>query len=61
MIKDDKQRVIGKLIGINSDKFVVELLNQSINFIINVFQDFFQSSQINCFVILPYQDFNIVI
>lgn len=60
MIKDDKQRVIGKLIGINSDKFVVELLNQSINFIINGFEDIYQYAQINGFVILPYQDLYIV-
>lgn len=60
MIKDDKQRVIGKLIGINSDKFVVELLNQSINFTINGFEDIYQYAQINGFVILPYQDLYIV-
>jgi DNA helicase HerA-like ATPase len=60
MIKDDKQRVIGKLIGINSDKFTVELLNQSINFTMNGFEDIYQYAQINGFVILPYQDFYIV-
>lgn len=60
MIKDDKQRVIGKLISINSDKFMVELLNQSINFTINGFEDIYQYAQINGYVILPYQDFYIV-
>lgn len=60
MIKDNKQRAIGKLIGINSDKFTVELLNQSINFTINGFEDIYQYAQINGFVILPYQDFYIV-
>jgi uncharacterized protein len=60
MIKDDKQRVIGKLIGINSDKFTVELLNQSINFNVNGFEDIYQYAQINGYVILPYQDFYIV-
>lgn len=60
MIKDDKQRVIGKLISINSDKFTVELLNQSINFTINGFEDIYQYAQINGYVILPYQDFYIV-
>lgn len=60
MIKDNKQRVIGKLIGINSDKFTVELLNQSINFTINGFEDIYQYAQLNGFVILPYQDFYIV-
>jgi DNA helicase HerA-like ATPase len=60
MIKDDKQRVIGKLISINSDKFAVELLNQSINFTTNGFEDIYQYAQINGYVILPYQDFYIV-
>lgn len=60
MIKDDKQRVIGKLIGINSDKFTVELLNQSINFNVNGFEDIYQYAQINGYVILPYQDFYLV-
>jgi hypothetical protein len=60
MIRDDKQRVIGKLININSEKFTVELLNQSINFTVNGFDDIYQYAQINGYVILPYQDFYIV-
>lgn len=60
MIRDDKQRVIGKLISINSEKFTVELLNQSINFTVNGFDDIYQYAQINGYVILPYQDFYIV-
>lgn len=60
MIKDNKERVIGKLISINSDKFTVELLNQSINFTINGFEDIYHYAQINGYVILPYQDFYIV-
>jgi DNA helicase HerA-like ATPase len=60
MIKDAKQRVIGKLISINSEKFTVELLNQSINFTVNGFDDIYQYAQINGYVILPYQDFYIV-
>lgn len=60
MIRDDKQRVIGKLININSDKFTVELLNQSINFTVNGYDDIYQYAQINGYVILPYQDFYIV-
>jgi DNA helicase HerA-like ATPase len=59
MIRDDKQRVIGKLISINSEKFTVELLNQSINFTVNGFDDIYQYAQINGYVILPYQDFYI--
>lgn len=60
MIKDDKQRVIGKLININSEKFTVELLNQSINFTTNGFDDIYQYAQINGYVILPYLDYYIV-
>jgi hypothetical protein len=60
MIRDDKQRIIGKLININSDKFTVELLNQSINFTVNGYDDIYQYAQINGYVILPYQDFYIV-
>ena len=60
MIRDDKQRVIGKLININSEKFTVELLNQSINFTTTGFEDIYQYVQINGYVILPYQDFYIV-
>ncbi|RZL40782.1 MAG: DUF87 domain-containing protein, partial [Pedobacter sp.] len=60
MIRDDKQRVIGKLININSEKFTVELLNQSINFSTTGFEDIYQYAQINGYVILPYQDFYIV-
>ncbi len=60
MIRDDKERVIGKLISINSEKFTVELLNQSINFTTSGFDDIYQYAQINGYVILPYQDFYIV-
>lgn len=60
MIKDDKERVIGKLVAINSEKFIVELLNQSINFTINGFDDIYHYAQINGLVILPYQDYYIV-
>ncbi len=60
MIRDDKERVIGKLISINSEKFTVELLNQSINFTVNGFDDIYQYAQINGYVILPYLDYYIV-
>lgn len=60
MIRDDKQRVIGKLININSDKFTVELLNQSINFTVNGYDDIYEYAQINGYVILPHQDFYII-
>ena len=36
MIIDDKKRVIGKIIAINSDRFLVEMLNGIKNFNINV-------------------------
>lgn len=60
MIRDDKERVIGKIVSINSEKFTVELLNQSINFTVNGFDDIYQYAQINGYVILPYQDYYIV-
>lgn len=60
MLRDDKERVIGKLISINSEKLTVELLNQSINFTINGFDDIYQYAQINGYVILPYQDYYII-
>ncbi|MGZ3887656.1 MAG: ATP-binding protein [Flavisolibacter sp.] len=60
MIKDDKQRVIGKLVSINSETFTVELLNQSINFTVNGFDDIYHYAQINGYVILPYLDYYIV-
>lgn len=60
MIRDDKQRVIGKLISINSEKFTVELLNQSINFTVNGFDSIYHYAQINGYVILPYLDYYIV-
>jgi len=60
MIRDDKERVIGKIVSINSDKFTVELLNQSINFTVSGFDDIYRYAQINGYVILPYLDFYIV-
>lgn len=60
MIRDEKHRVIGKLIGINSEKFTVELLTHSINFTVNGFDDIHNFAQLNSYVVIPYQNNYIV-
>ena len=39
MNREDKQRVIGKVVAINSDRFTVELLSGIDNFNISGFDD----------------------
>ena len=39
MTKEDKQRVIGKVVAINSDRFSVELLSGLDNFNVNGYDD----------------------
>lgn len=60
MNKDDKYRVIGKIIAISSDRFTVELLAGTGNFNINGFDDIHSFAQVNSYVILPYQNYHIV-
>jgi hypothetical protein len=60
MNKDDKYRVVGKLVAINSDRFTVELLMGIENFNINGFDDIHYFAQVNSYVILPYQNYHIV-
>jgi len=60
MIIDDKKRVIGKIISINSDRFSVELLSGTRNFNVNGFDDIHYFAQINSYVIVPYQNYYIV-
>ncbi len=60
MVIDDKQRVIGKIVSINSDRFSVELLSGLKNFTINGFDDIHQFAQINSYVIVPFQTYYIV-
>lgn len=60
MSKDDKHRVIGKIVSINSDRFTVELLTGIENFNINGFDDIHYFAQVNSYVILPYQNYHIV-
>jgi uncharacterized protein len=57
MNKEDKQRVIGKVVAINSDRFTVELLSGIDNFNVNGFDDIHYFAQLNSYVILPYQNF----
>lgn len=60
MNKEDKQRVIGKVVAINSDRFTIELLSGIDNFNINGFDDIHYFAQLNSYVILPYQNYYIV-
>ena len=60
MILDDKKRVIGKIISINSDRFTVELLSGIKNFNVSGYDDIHYFAQINSYVIVPYQDRYIV-
>ena len=60
MNKEDKERVIGKIVGINSDRFTVELLSGIDNFNVNGFDDIHYFAQLNSYVILPYQNYYIV-
>lgn len=60
MILDDKKRVIGKIVSINSDRFSVELLSGTKNFNINGYDDIHYFAQINSYVIVPYKNDYIV-
>lgn len=60
MIVDDKKRVIGKIVSINSDRFTVELLSGMKNFNVNGYDDIHYFAQINSYVIVPYQNYYIV-
>jgi len=60
MNKEDKQRVIGKVVAINSDRFTVELLGGIDNFNVNGFDDIHYFAQLNSYVIIPYQNYYIV-
>lgn len=60
MNREDKQRIIGKIVSINSDRFTVELLTGIDNFNVNGFDDIHYFAQLNSYVIIPYQDYYIV-
>jgi DNA helicase HerA-like ATPase len=60
MNKDDKNRVIGKIVSITTDRFTVELLSGIENFNINGFDDIHYFAQVNSYVVLPYQNYHIV-
>lgn len=60
MNKEDKQRVIGKVVAINSDRFTVELLGGIDNFNINGFDDIHYFAQLNSYLIIPYQNYYVV-
>jgi hypothetical protein len=60
MTKEDKQRVIGKVVAINSDRFTVELLSGLENFNVSGYDDIHYFAQLNSYVIVPYQNYYIV-
>ena len=60
MTKEDKQRVIGKVVAINSDRFTIELLSGLENFNVSGFDDIHYFAQLNSYVIIPYQNYYIV-
>lgn len=60
MNKEDKQRTIGKVVVINSDRFTIELLSGIDNFNVNGFDDIHYFAQLNSYVIIPYQNYYIV-
>jgi len=60
MYFDNKERVIGKVVSINSEKFGVELLKGIKNFNINGFDDIHYFAQLNSYVVIPYQNYYIV-
>ncbi len=60
MTKEDKQRGIGKVVAINSDRFSVELLSGLENFNVSGFDDIHYFAQLNSYVIVPYQNYYIV-
>ena len=60
MTEEDKQRVIGKVVAINSDRFSIELLSGLDNFNVNGYDDIHYFAQLNSYVIVPYQNYYIV-
>ena len=60
MTGEDKQRVIGKIVAINSDRFSIELLSGLDNFNVSGYDDIHYFAQLNSYVIVPYQNYYIV-
>lgn len=60
MNRDDKERVIGKVVSINSDRFTIELLSGIENFNVNGFDDINYFAQLNSYVIIPYQNYYLI-
>lgn len=60
MNKEDKQRVIGKIVAISTDRFTVELLAGIDNFNVSGYDDIHYFAQLNSYVVIPYQNYYIV-
>lgn len=56
MIKEQEQRIVGKLVSVHTDKGVVELTQTVGNFIVSGFDDVHRFAQINSYVAIPYQN-----
>lgn len=54
-MNDDRRRVIGKLIAVAADKFVVEMLSRTDNFTVVGFDDIHYVARIGTFVVIPVQ------
>lgn len=56
MIKEQQQRIVGKLISVHTARGVVELTQNVGNFIVSGFDDVHRFAQINSYVVIPYQN-----
>lgn len=60
MLADDKARVIGKVIGIGTDRLSVELSKDLVNFTLSGFDDIHYVAQLNSYVVIPYLNYYLV-
>lgn len=56
MIREKQQRIIGKLVSVQTASGIVELTQNISNFTIGGFDDIHQFAQINSYVVIPYQN-----
>ncbi|MGE0094718.1 MAG: ATP-binding protein [Alphaproteobacteria bacterium] len=55
MASDDARRVVGKVVSVSADRFVVELLRGSDNFTVVGFDDIHYVARLGSFIIIPVQ------
>lgn len=56
MIREQQQRIIGKLVSVNTNRAVIELTATADNFVVSGFDDVHRFAQINSYVAIPYQN-----